>query len=274
MPNDFNQQVIEEFRANHGRVGGYFEGARLILLTTTGARSGAPHTTPVGYLADGDDRILVIATAGGSPRHPAWYHNLLAEPRVTVENGAFTYEAEAEVLTGEERDRAWARAVESDEGWADYQRGTDRLIPVVALQEVPGPPNINAGSMAEALKVVHDAFRRELDMIRKELTDGGTHLVAQLRINCLTFCHGLDNHHTGENIAMFPALAGRYPEAAPTLVRLNEEHERITELVEELRRVVMGDEPVPVVRAEVERLTTALEAHLAYEEEQLMPLLG
>ena len=67
---DFNQRIIDEFRANHGRVGGPFEGGRLILLTTTGARTGTPRTNPVGYLPDGGDRILVIASAGGSPRHP------------------------------------------------------------------------------------------------------------------------------------------------------------------------------------------------------------
>lgn len=136
MPNDFNQQVIDEFRANKGRVGGYFEGARLILLTTTGARTGRPHTTPVGYLPDGADRVLVIASAGGAPSHPAWFHNLLAHPQVTIESGAFTYEAQAVVLDGEERERAFARAVEADPGWAEYQEKTRRVIPVVALHEI------------------------------------------------------------------------------------------------------------------------------------------
>ncbi|MFJ4683707.1 nitroreductase/quinone reductase family protein [Streptomyces sp. NPDC091377] len=278
MPHTFNQQVIEEFRAHHGRVGGPFEGGRLILLTTTGARSGARHTTPLGYLPDGDGRILVIASAGGSPRNPAWYHNLVAHPRVTVESGVFTYEADATVLTGEERARAWARAVESDEGWAEYQRRTDRPIPLVVLQEVPvdGPPNVNAGSMAEGLKLIHDAFRHELALLRKELAGRGDRgpLGAQLRINCLTFCHGLHNHHTGEDMGIFPHLAGRHPEAAPMLARLAEEHERVAVLVAEVRRVIDGGEPIAVVRAEVERLTAELEAHLAYEEEQLMPLLG
>jgi deazaflavin-dependent oxidoreductase (nitroreductase family) len=153
LPNDFNQQVIDEFRANHGRVGGYFEGARLLLLTTTGARTGGRHTTPVGYLPDGGDRVLVIASAAGAPRHPAWFHNLVANSQVTVESGAFTYEARAVVLTGEERDRAFARAVEADPGWAAYQEKTERVIPVVALHEIArgGPPNVNAASMGEAL---------------------------------------------------------------------------------------------------------------------------
>jgi deazaflavin-dependent oxidoreductase (nitroreductase family) len=274
----FNQRIIDEFRANHGRLSGMFEGARMILLTTTGARSGKPHTTPVGYLPDGAERVLVIASAGGSPRHPAWYHNLLTHPEVTVETGAFTYQAKAVPLTGEERDEAFARAVESDRGWAAYQeKAGGRVIPVIALQELPsdGPPHVNAGSMAEAIVIVHDGFRRELALLRKEMTGTGTTLGAQLRANCLTFCHGLHNHHTGEDIALFPYLEDRHPESAPAIARLKEEHERIAALMEELRRAVDGTVTDPAVaRAEVERLATELEAHLAYEEQELLPLLG
>ncbi|MFF7937918.1 nitroreductase/quinone reductase family protein [Streptomyces sp. NPDC007940] len=277
MPNpfqDFNQRIIDEFRANHGRVGGPFEGGRLILLTTTGARTGTPHTTPVGYLPDGGDRILVIASAGGSPRHPDWYRNLVAHPQVTVESGVFTYEARAVVLVGEERDRAFARAVESDRGWAAYQEKTERVIPVVALHEIarPGPPNINASSPGEAIRLVHDVFRRELALIREEMATGGSTLGAQLRVNCLTLCQGLHNHHSGEDQAMFPFLAERHPEAAPALARLRAEHEHIAALVEELRKALAGSDPASV-HSEVTRLTTDLEAHLTYEEEQLLPLL-
>ncbi|MFF7136660.1 deazaflavin-dependent oxidoreductase (nitroreductase family) [Streptomyces sp. SAI-126] len=277
MPNpfqDFNQRIIDEFRANHGRVGGPFEGGRLILLTTTGARTGTPHTTPVGYLPDGGDRILVIASAGGSPRHPDWYRNLVAHPQVTVESGVFTYEARAVVLVGEERDRAFARAVESDRGWAAYQEKTERVIPVVALHEIarPGPPNINASSPGEAIRLVHDVFRRELALIREEMATGGSTLGAQLRVNCLTLCQGLHNHHSGEDQAMFPFLAERHPEAAPALARLRAEHEHIAALVEELRKALADSDPASV-RSEVTRLTTDLEAHLTYEEEQLLPLL-
>ncbi|MEU6146619.1 nitroreductase/quinone reductase family protein [Streptomyces sp. NPDC047081] len=278
MPNPFNQQVIDEFRANHGRVGGYFEGARLLLLTTTGARTGTRHTTPVGYFPDGGDRVLVIASAGGADKHPDWYRNLLAHPQVTVESGTFTYEALAVVLEGEERDQAWARAVETDAGWASYQKKTDRLIPVVALHTIPtpGPPNINASSPGEAIKVVHDVFRRELALIRREMaTDGGTNLGAQLRVNCLTFCQGLHNHHTGEDTILFPHIENDHPTTAPVLARLREEHERIAELVTSLRRAVTTDTADPAAaRAEVDRLTRDLEAHLTYEEEQLIPLLN
>lgn len=273
MPNDFNRPVIDEFRANRGRMTGYFEGARLLLLTTSGARTGTPHTTPVGYLPDGD-RVLVIASAAGSDRHPDWFHNLGAHPQVTVESGTFTYEARAEVLTGEERDRLFARAVEAEPGWATYQEKTDRVIPVVALHSLAqgGPGTINATSFGEAIKVVHDAFRRELTLIRGELTTGATTLGAQLRVNCLTFCQGLHNHHTGEDTVLFPRIAEHHPTATPALTRLHEEHERIAELVEELRGALTTTTDPVEVRAEVERLTAALEAHLTYEEEELIPL--
>ncbi|MDN3295653.1 nitroreductase/quinone reductase family protein [Streptomyces ficellus] len=276
MPNDVNQPIIEEFRANHGRVGGWFEGARLVLLTTTGARSGQPHTTPVGYYPDGDGRILVIASAAGAPKHPAWYHNLLANPRVTVESGVFTYEADATVLKGEERDRAFARAVEADSRWADYQARTSRVIPVVALTEVPGPPHVTTTSLGEYLKAVHDAFRRELALIRKEIAETGTAggLGTQLRVNCLTVCQGLHNHHTGEDTMLFPMLADRHPGLAPVMDRLKQEHEQIAALLADLKKVVSDEKADPRhVLAEVERLTDELEAHLVYEEEQLIPLL-
>ncbi|WP_121415722.1 nitroreductase/quinone reductase family protein [Streptomyces sp. NBC_00271] len=276
MPNPFNQKVIEEFRARHGKVGGYFEGARLLLLTTTGARTGTPHTTPVGYYPDDGDRVIVIASAGGAHRHPDWYRNLVAHPRARVESGVFTYDAEAVVLEGAERDRLFARAVEADQGWAEYQAKTDRVIPVVALREIPrdGPPQVNAGSTGEALRVIHDAFRRELALIREEFAASGSSLGAQLRVNCLSLCRGLHRHHTGEDLGLFRALADGNPGLTPVLDRLRVEHERIAELIEELRRVV-GERPADPTRVlpEVVRLTQELEAHLAYEEEQLIPAL-
>ncbi|WP_395369043.1 nitroreductase/quinone reductase family protein [Streptomyces tubercidicus] len=275
MPIDFNRQVIEEFRANGGRVGGPIEGGRLLLLTTTGARSGAPHTTPLGYLPDGDGRVLVIASAGGAPKHPAWYHNLVAHPRVTVEAGVFTYEAQAVVLEGAERDRAFARAVDSDPGWSEYQEKTDRVLPVVALAEIPaGPPNINASSAGGALKAVHDGFRRELALIRKEIVASGPGLGAQLRVNCLTLCQGLTNHHTGEGAGMFPMLGRNHPELAPALERLQEEHKKLAVLLAALQKIISTPDADPQqVLAEVERLTKEVEDHLTYEEEQLIPVL-
>lgn len=270
---DFNKQVIDEFRANNGEVGGPFEGARLLLLTTTGARSGQPRTTPLAYLPDGGDRMLVIASAGGAPSNPAWFHNLRANPRAIIETGVFTFDVQARVLEGAERDAAFARAVEGDPGWADYQAKTARTIPVLALQ-VTGPPMAGAPSLGVYLKLVHDGFRRELALIRKELSDSGRPgLGVQLRINCLTVCQGLHHHHTGEDTMMFPGLAEQHPSLAPTLERLGKEHERIAVLLEELKQAISDDDPLKV-RAEVERLIDELEAHLTYEEEQLVPILS
>ena len=125
--NDWNRQIIGKFRANGGKVGGMWEGKPLLLLTTTGARSGQRHTTPTMYLADGD-RLFVFASKGGTPTNPDWYHNLLAHPEVTVEVGTETYEATATVLSGEERDRLYVRQAERFPQFGEYQTKTNRKI--------------------------------------------------------------------------------------------------------------------------------------------------
>ncbi|MGA4994051.1 nitroreductase family deazaflavin-dependent oxidoreductase [Nonomuraea bangladeshensis] len=132
MANDFNQQIIDEFRANGGRVGGMFEGSPLLLLTTTGARSGRQVTTPVMYLPD-DERYVIIASNAGADTHPAWYHNLRAHPVATVEVGTETFQAKAVPVEGEERDQLYARMVAVAPQFADYERKTSRRIPVLAL---------------------------------------------------------------------------------------------------------------------------------------------
>lgn len=134
---DWNRQLIEEFRANAGKVGGMWEGRPLLLLTTTGAKSGKRYTHPTMYLADGN-RLLVFASKGGAPTHPDWYHNLVANPNVTVEVGPETYEATAVVLTGEERDRWYAKQSELYPQFGEYQKKTTRTIPVVALTRKAG----------------------------------------------------------------------------------------------------------------------------------------
>jgi deazaflavin-dependent oxidoreductase (nitroreductase family) len=131
---DFNTQIIEEFRANEGRVGGQFEGAPLVLLTTTGAKSGALRTNPLAYLDGGDGTVYVFASKGGAPTNPDWYHNVLAHPAVTVERGTERYEATATPITGPLRDELFARQVERFPGFGDYQKNAGRVIPVVALQ--------------------------------------------------------------------------------------------------------------------------------------------
>jgi deazaflavin-dependent oxidoreductase (nitroreductase family) len=130
---DYDQRIIEEFRANAGRVGGSWEGRDLLLLTTTGRKSGKQHTTPMVYTRDGD-RLLVYASKGGAPTHPDWYLNLVADPHVVVEVGSERYDAIATALEGEERDREFAQQVERRPQFGEYQQQTTRMIPVVALQ--------------------------------------------------------------------------------------------------------------------------------------------
>ena len=133
--NDFNHNLIAEYRANGGQVTGQFAGAPLLLLTTTGAKSGQPRTAPVAYTADGD-RLLVIASKGGAPTHPDWYHNLVANPEVTVEVGTEMFSAHATVPDGEERDRLFNQMAAQMPGFADYQHNTTRRIPVVVLERI------------------------------------------------------------------------------------------------------------------------------------------
>ena len=135
--NDWDRQVIENFRANGGKVRGRGEGRPVLLLTTTGAKSGQRRTHPMMYLHDGD-HLLVFAAKGGAPTNPDWYHNLLAHPEVTVEVGDETYDAIATPLTGEERDQLYARWAELYPQFGEYQKNTTRKIPVVALERRKG----------------------------------------------------------------------------------------------------------------------------------------
>ena len=130
--NDWNQQIIGEFRTHEGKVGGPFEGVTLLLLTTTGAKSGQRRINPLTYLLDGE-RLFIFAAKGGSPTNPDWYHNLVAHPQVTVELGTEQFEATAVLLEGEERDQIYAKETQAHPGAADYEKKTTRKIPVVEL---------------------------------------------------------------------------------------------------------------------------------------------
>ena len=131
---DFNQAVIDQFRANDGKVGGYFAGANMLLLHTIGAKSGQPRTNPVVYVRDGD-RIVVIASKSGDDSNPDWYYNLLANPIVTVELGNEKFQARAIAVTDEpERSRLYAKMVEHRSGFAEYEQKTSRKIPAVVLE--------------------------------------------------------------------------------------------------------------------------------------------
>ena len=128
----FNASLIEEFRANGGKVGGRFEGRPVVLVTATGAKSGRRLTIPLVYLQDGDRRFI-FASKAGSPKNPDWYHNLVANPNVTVEIGTETYEATAREIAGPERDEIYAKQVEAAPNFGEYQEKTTRVIPVVEL---------------------------------------------------------------------------------------------------------------------------------------------
>ena len=132
----FNDKLIEEFRANGGKVlSGPFVGAPLLLLTTTGAKSGRPFTTPLVYTKDGD-RIVIIASKAGAPKHPAWYHNLKAHPTTTIEIGKEKFQAKATITKDPERQRLFDAQAKAMPAFAGYQKNTTRQIPVIVLERM------------------------------------------------------------------------------------------------------------------------------------------
>ena len=133
--NDFNQRVISEFRANQGKVSGQLAGMPILLLTTTGAKSGRAITKPLAYSLDGD-RIAVIASFAGAPKSPPWYYNLVANPVATVELGSERFQVRATVTSGEERQRLFNRQAEQMPIFNEYQKKTTRQIPVIVLKRI------------------------------------------------------------------------------------------------------------------------------------------
>ena len=131
----FNEKLIAEFRANGGKVTGMFANSPLVLLTTTGAKSGKQRTTPVVYFEDGGN-VVIVASLAGAPKHPAWFLNIRANPEVTIERGIEKFRARATVPARAERDRLYARASELMPAFVEYQQKTTRVIPVVALERL------------------------------------------------------------------------------------------------------------------------------------------
>ena len=127
-----NKAIIDEFRSNGGKVGGNFTGRTLLLLHTTGAKSKAERINPVAYMTDGD-RYVIIASKGGAPTHPDWYHNVVGNPRVTIEVGTEKFQAHATIATEPERTRLYNQMAAIMPGFAEYQRKTTRRIPVIVL---------------------------------------------------------------------------------------------------------------------------------------------
>ncbi|MGW3042943.1 nitroreductase/quinone reductase family protein [Kitasatospora sp. NPDC001159] len=279
--NSFNLNVIDEFRANGGRVGGPFEGGDLLLLTTTGARTGRPHTVPLGYVRS-EGLVLVVASAAGAPEHPQWYRNLLAHPVVRVELGTEAFEAIAAPAQGARRERLFAAVVRKAPGYGDYQAHTARELPVIALERPEAPVDTprEVNSLADKLLEAHTWLRAQLRHIRQEAQTHSPGRPAgiglQLRQHCLAFCQGLTHRHTGEDAAIFPALARSHPELAGVLERLGEQHRAIGRIKQELVTLLAGiavAEPERL-RAELDRMSAELEAHLDCEEAELLRTLA
>ena len=130
--NDFNKRIMAEFHANAGKVGGRFEGSDVLILTTTGARTGQMRWNPLVYSKDGD-RFVIVASKGGAPTSPDWYHNLVANPSAVIEVGSDVISVEASIANGTERDRLYAQHAATMPQFLEYARNTSRTIPVVVL---------------------------------------------------------------------------------------------------------------------------------------------
>ncbi|EOD70473.1 nitroreductase/quinone reductase family protein [Amycolatopsis vancoresmycina] len=235
----------------------------MITLTTTGARTGRQHRVPLGAL-DIDGRLVVVASAMGAPKHPAWYHNIRQNPLVTVETETEKFDAMAALPP--DRDELFAKVVAQEPGFAAYQARTTRVLPVVELHRFDP-----ARRMGDWIVEVHDWLRAELKEMRAEL-DCGT--PRRLSTRCAGFCTALTKHHTGEGANLFPLLAERFPALAPTLAKLDEEHVVVARLQEDVQRLV-DEETDPVkLRAEFDRLKSELDSHFDYEERTLVAALN
>jgi deazaflavin-dependent oxidoreductase (nitroreductase family) len=283
----FQRGLITEFRDNGGKLSGMFEGWRLVLLNTVGARSGQHRTSLLGYLEIGGKGI-VVASAMGAANHPAWYHNIRKNPMVTVETGAETYEAIAGIPQGQERDGLFSQVLDEAPGFAEHQAKTTREIPVVVLHRV-GSELDRVKGMGDWLVEVHDWLREELAELRRQadkVVDGTAgsiertppDLGQEMRVHCLNFCGALKRHHTGEDMATFPMLARQFPALAPALAKLGAEHVVVARLQTEIQQLVDGyvpGESDPVrLRDELDRLASELETHFAYEEQTVVTALN
>lgn len=132
---ELNTPIIEEFRSNGGKVGGQFAGGNMLLLHTIGAKSQQPRVNPVGYMQEGN-AFIIIASKGGAPTNPDWYHNILAHPEVELEVGTERFKAHATIPEREERDRLFAKFAKQAPGFSEYQKHTSRLLPVILLTRI------------------------------------------------------------------------------------------------------------------------------------------
>ncbi|MEV1021242.1 nitroreductase/quinone reductase family protein [Streptomyces sp. NPDC050264] len=254
----------------------------LLRLTTTGARSGRPHTVPLGYVQYAGE-LLVVASHLGADRHPGWYHNLLARPVVTVTLGADTFQAVAVPAQGARRDELFAAVVRAAPGYADHQARTARTLPVVVLDrpETDAPQTVT--TLAGKLLQVHVSLRGRLRHVRDETeahfaasAAAGPGLGLQIRQHCLAFCQSLAFHHESEDGHLFPGIARWHPELADVFERLRAEHVEVGRIQDALVALLddVATADPEVFRAELEDMTKRLTAHLDYEEEHLLPVLA
>jgi deazaflavin-dependent oxidoreductase (nitroreductase family) len=274
MALDDNGRAVAEFRASRGALGGPFENARTVVLTTRRPGGGGELVQPVAFHYGEKGSLLLVAVPADDGTLPEWYGNVLANPRVSVETGTAVIEADARPLTGWERDTVYARLAEATPALPERQRLLAEPIPIVALR-TRSRARLAAEPWGDELKAVHDGFRRELALIRAEIAAGGPKLAAQLRINCLTACAMLHHHHVTEDDEVFPKIGRLRPDLAAAVRRLREEHHRLRELVGRLQELVSEETSgsAPAL-AELDGLTAEIEAHLDYEEEQLVPVLN
>ncbi|MET9264261.1 nitroreductase/quinone reductase family protein [Amycolatopsis sp. NPDC004079] len=284
MSNDFHRRLIAEFRANRGVLSGMFEGWSLAVLTTIGARSGLDREVLLGYLRI-DGNGVVVASANGADRNPAWYHNIRRNPRVTVETGSDTYQAMAAIPRGAAYERLFAQVVAEAPGYGDYQAKTTREIPVVVLHRI----DERVKGMGDWLVEVHQWFRSELRALREQadgLVNGRAtaivrpkpDLAQEMRTHCLSFCTALRRHHVGEDSVVFPSLATQFPALAPAIAQLAEQHHVVARLRDSIRELVDGFVPGESdpgrLRTELERLAGELEAHFDFEEQAVVTALN
>ncbi|WP_405820959.1 nitroreductase/quinone reductase family protein [Streptomyces sp. NBC_00838] len=291
MPASFNKSVIEEFRANEGRVGGPFDGSDLLLLTTTGATSGTARTTPLGYVRHGGS-LLLVASNLGAPDDPYWYRDLLAHPVVDVEIGTRAYQALAIPAEGARREELFAHVVREAPGYGDYQAATTRTLPVVVLEPaVPdGVSPREVRTLADKILEVHDQLRLQLRLVTADVDAHFAALAAhegpgeppapslglQVRQRCLAFCQALEFHHTSEDGHLFPGIAHHHPQLTDVLDRLRAEHRTVARVQEGLAALLanIGAAEPTCFRAELARMTAELTAHLDHEEEVILPLVA
>ncbi|MFD2469333.1 nitroreductase/quinone reductase family protein [Amycolatopsis silviterrae] len=289
MSNDFSRRLIEEFRANHGKLGGMFEGWSLAVLTTTGAKTGLRREVLLGYV-EIDGNGAVVASANGADRNPGWYHNIRRNPIVTVETRDGTYRAIAAIPQGAAYEKLFARVVAEAPGYGDYQAQTTREIPVVVLHRIearPGEERVKG--MGDWLVEVHEWFRGELRTLREQadrVVSGAAtavvrpkpDLAQEMRTHCLSFCTALRRHHVGEDTVVFPSLAEQFPALAPALAQLADQHQAVARLQDSIRELVDGfvpGESDPLrLRADLERLASELEAHFDFEEQAVVTALN